>query len=78
MLAQREVISYGCFTDKEGNQSQAREEILSEKNAAISEIRGQVASLSIEIAEKIMRSELSEEKKQKALIDNLLDEVKLN
>ena len=58
--------------------SQAREEILSEKNAAISEIRGQVASLSIEIAEKIMRSELSEEKKQKALIDNLLDEVKLN
>ena len=58
--------------------SQAREEILSEKNAALSEIRGQVASLSIEIAEKILRSELSEEKKQKALIANLLDEVKLN
>lgn len=57
---------------------QAREEILSEKNAAMAEIRSQVATLSIEIAEKILKSELSEEKKQKALIDNLLDEVKLN
>ena len=57
---------------------QAREEILSEKNAAMSEIRSHVASLSIEIAEKILKSELSEEKKQKALIDNLNDEIKLN
>jgi F-type H+-transporting ATPase subunit b len=57
---------------------QAREEILSEKHAAMSDIRSQVASLSIEIAEKILKSELSEEKKQKALIDNLLDEIKLN
>lgn len=57
---------------------QAREEILGEKNAAIADIRGQVASLSIEIAEKILKSELSEEKKQKALIDNLLDEIELN
>jgi len=57
---------------------QAREEILSEKNAAMSEIRSHVASLSIEIAEKILKSELSEEKKQKALIDSLIDEIKLN
>ena len=57
---------------------QAREEINSEKHAAMAEIKTQVASLSIQIAEKILRSELSEEKKQKALIDNLLDEVKLN
>jgi F-type H+-transporting ATPase subunit b len=57
---------------------QAREEILSEKNAAMSEIKSHVASLSIEIAEKILKSELSEEKKQKALIDNLIDEIKLN
>lgn len=57
---------------------QAREEILSEKNAAMSEIRSHVASLSIEIAEKILKSELSEEKKQKALIYNLIDAIKLN
>jgi len=58
--------------------AQAREEIQSEKNAAMADIRGQVAALSIEIAEKILKSELSEEKKQKALISNLLDEIKLN
>jgi len=57
---------------------QAREEIQSEKKAAVSEIKGQVASLSIEIAERILKTELAEDKKQKVLIDNLLEEVKLN
>ena len=56
----------------------AREDIENEKNAAIAEIKNQVASLSIEIAEKILKTELSEEKKQKAVIDNLMDEIKLN
>jgi F-type H+-transporting ATPase subunit b len=57
---------------------QAREEIQSEKKAAVSEIKGQVASLSIEIAERILKTELAEDKKQKVLADNLLDEIKLN
>lgn len=57
---------------------QAREEIQSEKKAAVSEIKGQVASLSIEIAERILKTELAEDKKQKVLIENLLEEVKLN
>jgi len=57
---------------------QAREEINNEKKAAVAEIKNQVATLSIEIAEKILKSELSEEKKQKALIDNLLGEIRLN
>ena len=57
---------------------QAREEIQSEKKAAVSEIKGQVASLSIEIAERILKTELAEDKKQKVLVDNLLDEIKLN
>ena len=56
----------------------AREDIQNEKNAAIAEIKNQVASLSIEIAEKILKTELSEEKKQKAVIDNLIDEIKFN
>ncbi len=56
----------------------AREDIRNEKNAALTEIKNQVASLSIEIAEKILKTELSEDKKQKAVIDNLLDEIKLN
>jgi len=56
----------------------ARIDILNEKNAAIAEIKNQVAFLSIEIAEKILKTELSEDKKQKAVVDNLIDEIKLN
>jgi hypothetical protein len=37
-----------------------------------------VATLSVEIAEKILRSELTAESKQKALANNLLEEAKLN
>ncbi len=40
----------------------AREAINNEKKAAIAEIKNQVAVLSIEIAEKILRSELSDQK----------------
>lgn len=56
----------------------ARDEIRAEKNAAIDEIRNQVATLSVEIAEKIIREKLAESGKQKSLIDNMLDEVKFN
>ncbi len=56
----------------------ARETINNEKNAAIAELKNQVASLSIEIAEKILKSELSNEDKQKTLVSNLLQDVKLN
>jgi F-type H+-transporting ATPase subunit b len=56
----------------------AREQILNEKNAAIAELKKQVATLSIEIAEKILKSELSNDQKQKALVDNLMKDVNLN
>ncbi len=56
----------------------ARQEITNEKNAAINQIKDQVATLSVEIAEKILRSELSSDEKQKSLMQNLLAEVKLN
>lgn len=58
--------------------AQAREQIITEKNAAISELKGQVATLSIEIAEKILRSELSTDEKQKSLVNNLMKDVNLN
>jgi F-type H+-transporting ATPase subunit b len=58
--------------------SSARETINNEKNAAVAEIKAQVATLSVEIAEKILRSELTAESKQKALANNLLEEAKLN
>lgn len=56
----------------------ARDEIKAEKQAAINEIKNQVALLSVEIAEKIIKTELSSESKQKALMDNLIAEAKLN
>lgn len=64
----------------EGDQivKQARETIQNEKMAAITELKNQVASLSIDIAEKILKEELSSEEKQKSLINNLLDDVSLN
>ncbi len=56
----------------------ALKEIENEKRASLNEIKTQVADLSIEIAEKILRKELSEENKQQALIRDMLDELKLN
>ncbi len=56
----------------------AREQIANEKNAAITELKNQVATLSIEIAEKILKSELSSDDKQKALVNNLMKDVNLN
>lgn len=56
----------------------ARENIHNEKMAAITELKNQVAHLSIEIAEKILKQELSEKDRQKTIVKNLLDDVKMN
>lgn len=55
--------------------SEAKAEIESEKQAAISDIRSQVATLSVEIAEKVLREKLSTDKAQMDLIDRMLDDV---
>jgi len=56
----------------------AREAITNEKQAAITELKNQVATLSIEIAEKILREQLKDAAKQKELAKKYLKEVKLN
>lgn len=56
----------------------ARHAIEVEKAAAISELKLHVASLSIEIAEKIVREELSSDDKQKALASKLAEDINLN
>ena len=56
---------------------QAKATIEFEKHAAISEIKNQVAELSLGIAEKVMRSELSDKNKQIKLVEDMLKEVKL-
>jgi F-type H+-transporting ATPase subunit b len=58
--------------------SAAREAIQNEKMAAITELKNQVALLSVDIAEKILKRELSDENKQKDLIGDLLKDTKLN
>jgi F-type H+-transporting ATPase subunit b len=56
----------------------AREVIKNEKMAAVTELKNQVAVLSIEIAEKIVKEKLSTDEKQKALVDGLVNEINLN
>ncbi|HNP48518.1 MAG TPA: F0F1 ATP synthase subunit B [Bacteroidia bacterium] len=56
----------------------ARETINTEKLAAITELKNQVAIMSIEIAEKILRQELSNDEKQKSLMQNLMKDINLN
>ncbi|UKK47109.1 F0F1 ATP synthase subunit B [Prevotella sp. E9-3] len=55
--------------------SEAKAEIEQEKHAAIADIRKQVAELSVDIAEKILKQNLKDSKDQMRLIDKMLDEV---
>ncbi len=55
----------------------AREGIEKEKSAAMAEIRDQVADLSVDIAEKILRLSLKDTPEQDRLIDKLLDDIDL-
>ena len=58
--------------------SEARAEIEQEKQAAIADIRRQVAELSVEIAEKVLKENLKGDKEQMRLIDRMLNEVYSN
>ena len=53
----------------------ARVAIEQEKKAVIADIRKQVATLSVEIAEKILKENLKGDKAQMDLIDRMLDDV---
>jgi len=57
---------------------QAKAAIESEKNAARADLKSQVATLSLSIAEKILKDELSNKESQTKLVDQLLGDVKLN
>ena len=55
--------------------AEAKLEIAAEKQNAFKDIRGQVAELSVKVAEKILRNQLSSDEKQMELIGKLLDNV---
>ncbi|WP_288980793.1 F0F1 ATP synthase subunit B [uncultured Flavobacterium sp.] len=57
---------------------QAKASIESEKNAAMAELKNQVSSLSLEIAEKLLKEELSNKEAQTKLVEKMLGDAKLN
>jgi len=56
----------------------AKEAIRTEKAAAMNEMKEHMATLSVDIAEKILRLKLEESKAQKELVDKLIKEADLN
>ncbi len=64
----------------EGNKiiADAREAIQQEKTAMVAQMKKDMATFSIEIAEKVIRRELADKKSQEALVSNLISEARLN
>ena len=58
--------------------SDAKSAIEVEKNAALKEVTTKVAELSLDIAEKLIRKNLSSDKEQKALAEGFMKDLKLN
>ncbi|MBR0244845.1 MAG: F0F1 ATP synthase subunit B [Bacteroidales bacterium] len=53
----------------------AKLQIEAEKESALRDVRREVALLSVQVAEKVLRHELSDEGSQRAFIDQLVDEA---
>jgi len=58
--------------------AEARKQILIEKEDAIRDIRRQVAELSVDIAEKVLRGQLEKKDEQMDMINRLLDEINIS
>ena len=56
----------------------AKESIHFEKMAAITELKNQLAQLSIEIAEKVLKEELAQKEKQQKIINEWIDDINFN
>lgn len=57
---------------------EAKVSIENEKRAALADVKSTVAALSLEITEKILKKELSDEKAQKSLVEDYIKELNLN
>ena len=58
--------------------SAARQSIQSEKNAAMADIKSQIGTLSVNIAENILKEKLDDNGAQNALVENILNKSNLN
>jgi len=56
----------------------AKQSIESERNAAVAEMKAQIAVFSVEIAERLVKETLSNEDKQKVLSDKLVEDLTMN
>jgi len=65
-------------TEAEKILTSAREGIENEKKAALIELRNTVGTLAIEVAEKVLRSELTNSDKSKELVDGYLKDISFN
>lgn len=65
---------------KEANQivSNARQQIIQEREEAIIAIRREIAVVSVDIAEKVLRKNLQEKEDQMSMIERLVDEINLS
>ena len=57
---------------------ESRQQIEFQKNAAMIDVKNQIGSLVIEVAEKVLRKELSNKAEQESYIKTLANEIKLN
>ena len=57
---------------------EAKAAIVRERAEAVSEMKSVISSFSLEIAEKILKEHLSDNKKQRDLVNNYLENIKLN
>ena len=55
--------------------SDAREQIRQEKEEALRSLRRQVAELSVQVAEKVVRKQLDSDEEQLSMIDRMIDDV---
>jgi len=85
MKEAREIKAKMISDAKEEAQAEANKTIANaqvaiegEKKAAIAELKQTVASLSVEIAEKVVKHELSDKSKQLELVDTMLKDANLN
>ncbi|PZP50617.1 MAG: ATP synthase F0 subunit B [Pseudopedobacter saltans] len=58
--------------------SEAQTAITAQKNAALAEVKNQVGAIALEIAEKVLRHELSDKVQQEKFVTDLTSDIKLN
>jgi len=79
MATRESIISEAReLAQSEGHQllEEAKKQIETEKETALRDIRSQVANLSVQIAEKIIRQQLSSANEQERFIERILNDIK--